>query len=195
MRFIKNKLLKCYWCNEKDREDKIEVVHGKQKRRYHAYKCYDLYLEDKAFKEQESKELDQLYETIKKVCGISVIPPSFMGLIQRLRNGDPIIGMKKGDKKHFKQGFKYPVIQKAYEQKADLIKWKKDSWDGSIGRFLTFVLFYYIMDVIENVNEEWERQEQRKKRLEYTKQDITFEADEQITYTKQNDELDISKFL
>jgi len=167
---------------------------GKQKKRFH-HDCHEQHLKDQEFKEKEKEELNELYETIKDLCDVNIIPPSFMGLIQRLRNGDPLIGMRKNDKRQFKQGFPYPVIQKAYEIKSDLIQWKRGQWDGSTGRFLTFVLFYYITDIIEDTNEQWEEEKRQLAEQERNDHIIQGMIGEEWTFNNEENNHDISDLL
>ena len=186
----------CQLCREKDIDENMTIVKvGKQNKRYHAQNCYGQYLKDQEFKKREKEEWDSCYKTIQEVCDVTMIPPSYIGLVQRLCNGDPVIGMRKEDVKHFKQGFPYPVIEQAYLQHADLIKWKKSQWNGKSSMFLQFVLTFYVLENIEDVNEEVKRKKDQERQMEYVDQDMDFVIDNQVTYKKQDDEMDISKFL
>ena len=191
-----NKLLKCYFCNKKDKEDKIEVRHGSVKKRYHVQNCYDKYLADQEFKKKEKEEWDSCYQTIKELHDLNGdVPPSFIGLIQRLRNGNSLMGMRKTDTKHFKQGFPYTVIQMAYEEKADLIKWKRSSWNGSTGRFLTYVLFYYITDIIEDVNGQFESQKKQLKEQQRQQELVKGYTDDNWSFKNETRNNNISDLL
>lgn len=190
-----SRLYICQQCRGKDTdENMVKVKVGKVNKRYHRQNCYNEYLEDQEFKKWEREQLDLCYEVIKDVCDVSTITPSFMGLIQRLRNGNPIVGMRKEDTKKFKQGFPYEAIALSFEKQRDLIKWKKNQWDGSSGRFLHYVLTYYIMDVIEDANNQLETSKLRDEQIRNNEpnpiEDIDF-----TNKIKKNDEDDISNFL
>jgi len=199
---------KCKYCKEKDDEISLvtEIIEGKRQKdhkdgkwkkgdkyerkvRYHQ-SCHDK-------QKRENREWDDCYNTILDAHGAEVIPPSFVGLLQRLRNGNPITGMRKGDTKHFKQGFPYPVIAECYRQKKDLILWKKRQWDGSDGKFFHFVLSFYILDIINGVNYKMENEKLVKQKEEQQSQLAKdyYDEDEEWTFNNEKNKNDISDLL
>ncbi|WP_226035742.1 hypothetical protein [Aquibacillus saliphilus] len=119
---------KCQYCKNKDIDEKMVIVkHGKQNKRYHKVECYDLYIKDQEFKQQEKLELDELVEVIKEVHGIEVVPPQFFSYLQDLRNGNQLFG-KVGQKKS-KSGYSYKAISMTYEENKDTINWAKNNRD------------------------------------------------------------------
>ncbi|WP_079709758.1 hypothetical protein [Paraliobacillus ryukyuensis] len=154
--------------------------------RYHK-SCYDKI-------QQENRDLDALYDEMKRIFDVDKIPESFMGLIQRIRNGNAAIGYKKRDAKKSRQGYPYLVIRDAYLERENMIRWKSQQWDGTTGRFLSFVLHYYIADVIEDVYKRYLRKESQKR----MKKDVTQTQDysfDSFAYKEKEDEQDISDML
>lgn len=189
-----NRILKCYFCGEKDREDKIEVEYGKQKRRYHAKDCYNLYLKDQEFKSKEKQELDELVETIKKVHGIEIIPNQFFTHLQDIRNGNELFG-RIGQKKS-KEGYSYKVISETYKQCSNDINWAKNNkrFKGT----LNFLLYTkaIIKDKIAGVGDAVKRKEEQAKEQKEREIDQSYDYGF-VTYAhkEKEDEMDISDML
>ncbi|WP_214771516.1 hypothetical protein [Exiguobacterium sp. s133] len=137
-------LVKCKWCEEKvekesafviEKQTKEKLKSGKQKvlRTYLHDKCVDAYFDDKAFKEREQKQLDSLRDTIMEIHGIRPedFPRHFYQLLQDIRNGN-MIGRQR---KNYKSGTEYRIIEKAYLLAESDIKWQKlkKSFDTTLG--------------------------------------------------------------
>ena len=118
--------VKCQWCQNKDEKETMTSEQiGKQNRYYHP-NCYDQYLIDKEFKQQERLELDSLVDVIKRVHDIKIIPNQFYPYLQQLRNDDVLFGKLK---KQYKQGVSYKVITDTYEYCQKDIAWAKGNKD------------------------------------------------------------------
>lgn len=121
-----SRLLKCQVCKEKSKQDQMEVEEkinsksGKVTRKYyHKGECWDSFLKDKAFKENEKKEQDYLWEVFEKVYGFP-IPAKLIPYLQDLRNGSILFGKMK---KRSKQGYPYSIIAATYLDCEDKIEW------------------------------------------------------------------------
>lgn len=194
---MSGKILKCFWCGKRDREDKIEIIKGKQKRRYHSEKCYDEYLKDQEYKKREKEELDELIETIKKVHDIKAIPNQFYPFIQDLRNGNEFFG-RIGQKRN-KEGYRYSVIAETYLKCQSNIDWAK----ANVNFDNTFGMLKYTLAIIkkniDKVNEEIERKEHNrevKKTIEDQAINIFKHTIKHPTkYRKSKSRVDASNFL
>lgn len=189
---------KCQWCGVSDThkdEMEVEMSQGKKPvaKRYHKH-CYQEYLKDKEFKEQERIELDKLVEVIKKLYGVKVVPHSAYPFLQDLRNGTKFFG--RNDYK-YKQGYSYDLIAETFEYCSDTIEYwnAKKSFNG-----FTNALRYGLaivcdkLSVVENRRKDRERQESLvEKHLENTKPE-----EEEFTSSykkKQKSNTDITDFL
>lgn len=143
--------VKCRWCKQKaEKETMIKVEQGKSNMYYHP-DCYKEYEKDKAFKEKERKELDELYETIKRIHGFEVIPSSFFADINALRNGDVLYGRIK---KQYKKGVSYKWLNYTYLFCEDTIKWciknKKDKFINKRGEYEPLYELRYCLGIVRN---------------------------------------------
>lgn len=192
---MSGRILKCFWCGKRDREDKVEIIKGKQKRRYHSEKCYDEYLKDQEYKKREKEELDELIETIKRVHDIKAIPNQFYPFIQDLRNGNEFFG-RIGERKS-KKGYRYDVITKTYLKCQNNIDWAKRNKNFKD----VFGMLRYTLAIIKNnideVDEEVKRKEEQEKQFKRKSVDQhnNYYISDKSIYQKEDDELDISKFL
>lgn len=191
------RLLKCWWCRDKDYDENMVTVEvGKQKKRYHKHSCYDKYLEDKKFKEQEAEELDELVETIKDLHNIEQIPKQFYSYLQDIRNGNEFFG-KVGNKKS-KSGYPYHVISETYKQIKDSINWARNNREfKGTNNFLAYTKAI-VTDKISFVADEVRMKKEQEDRSKQINQDIDYGFDgyQSKPVKKENtDEMDISKFL
>lgn len=185
----------CRWCREKDTDDKMTIVKvGKQNYRYHTEKCYEEYLKDKKFKEQESKELDELVETIKKVHDIEKIPRQFYPYLQDLRNGTELFG-RIGQKKS-KEGYRYKTIAETYLQCSDKIEWAKLNKNFKDTLSMLKYTYAIITNNIDQVKKQMDRAEENKMTNKEVDQLIDYDI-KAASYKPQDDEdeLNISEFL
>lgn len=184
--------VKCQWCKNKDEKETMtsEQV-GKQNKYYHP-NCYDQYLIDKEFKQQERLELDSLVEIIKRVHDIKIIPNQFYPYLQQLRNDDVLFGKLK---KQYKQGVSYKVITDTYEYCQKDIAWAKGNKDFNG----TLQELKYGLAIIKNKidqvlvrQQQLELEKERSNRISENK----YISTNDVNYKKKNDdELDISEFL
>lgn len=197
MRWLSNRTLKCFWCGIKDKEDKIEVVNGTQKKRYHKLNCYDLYIKDQEFKKKEKEELDELVEVIKKVHGIETIPSQFYSYLQDIRNGNELFG-RIGNKKS-KQGYPYKTITATYEECLDSINWARNNRDFKGTMALLKYTRAIILDKIDGVSykiESRKRKEEVEKATEEQAVNVFEHINRQPTeYKRRKSIKDASSFL
>lgn len=115
------KYLKCRTCllaNEvkenMECEESVSETSGKVYRMYfHKGECWDKRVAHKAFVKVEAEQLDSLYELIKKLHRIDVVPDKFFALcLQPVRNGNYRQG-KKVIK--YKNGVSYKMLEETYK--------------------------------------------------------------------------------
>jgi hypothetical protein len=70
--------------------------------------------------DREILELDELRLVIQKIYGLDPLPHQAYPLLQKIRNGEPIVGKSKVGKR-YKEGYSYPLIREAFEHCADTI--------------------------------------------------------------------------
>lgn len=199
-------LVKCQWCKEKDtdRDEMKKVVVGTKTKsnKYYHVGCYEKYLKDKEFKEKEAKELDQLYETVKRIHNMDTVPSGLFYLLQDLRNGT----IRKNGVviKKFKNGIQYRYIDWCYKYCEDEIrKWQriKDFGDDKNGELR--YCFSIVSSNIENAARDYKTRLNRKKKNEQSMKQVvkedtnkdTFEEIKVINKVKHTDEMDISDLL
>lgn len=114
---------KCQWCKENGEKETMiceEKPTGKynkngtekMNRKYTHHSCYEEFMQDKKFKQQEATELDQLYQHLLKLHGIKVLDKRMFEKIQDLRNGTIKINNKKITK--YKNGVTYTLMFDTY---------------------------------------------------------------------------------
>ncbi len=180
--------LKCQICGIKDDREKIKIKQGY----CHRDKCYDQYLKQEEFKQKEKEQKYELYETIKRLHNIAIIPHQFFPYIEALRNGDIAFGKIK---KQYKQGFTYNVIDKTYKHCNSNIDWAKDNKDfrGSTMNMLKYT-FTIVQDKINYINSKIEKQQMQKAHVDKIG-DAMKPDDHDVEYRKTKNKHDISKFL
>lgn len=156
--------VKCQWCEITDTpksEMEFELVGNKRPvRKYYHKHCYQDFLKDKEFKEQEQKELDSLVETIEDIFGLrkQKLPKQAYPFLQKLRNGEQVFGRQTMGKR-YKQGYKYSLIEKTFIHCEDTIheSLARISPDGFMGAFK-----YSLAIVIDKIYFVEQREEERK---------------------------------
>ena len=114
---------KCQWCKENGEKETMicdEKPTGKYNkngtekviRKYTHHSCYEEFIRDKEFKQQEAIELDQLYQYLLKLHSLNVLDKRMFEKIQDLRNGTIKINNKKIAK--YKNGVKYTLMLDTY---------------------------------------------------------------------------------
>jgi len=90
----------------------METVEGKKTTyRYYHMKCFEIAEYERAFRQHERKEMDELCEVIKEIYGVTTIPSTIFPYIQDLRNGTRFFG--KNDYK-YKKGYSYQLIAETF---------------------------------------------------------------------------------
>lgn len=116
--------IKCQHCGVSDtpkEEMSFDLVGKNQTKKYfHKEPCFDKYLKEKAFKEQERIELDKLVEVIKDLYGVKTLPHQVFPFLQELRNGTRFFG--KYDYK-YKEGYSYSLIADTFEYCSETIEY------------------------------------------------------------------------
>lgn len=189
---------KCQYCKEigniEDMQYESVGVKKVVKKFYHN-NCYNEYLEDKRFKEEEAKELDDLVETIKSIYGIKELPRTAYTLLQNLRNGEAVFGKKQSIGKRYKEGYSYNLIKETYEHCSDTIEYWNGvkGFDGILGAFkygLTIVI-----DKIYFVEQRLIEREKKKEMLDKHIDNMSNEEQEFETSYKKKRKSDITDFL
>lgn len=114
------KKVKCQVCEQRDNQNLM--IQEENKKYYHKEKCYDIYLKQKAFKERERKEKDELIKEIMKIHNISsskLIPKIFFMKIEEIRNDSDLLTRKNMASK---KGIKYSGILYTYRYCSEKIK-------------------------------------------------------------------------
>ena len=199
--------VKCNWCKEKGIKEEMEVEakptgkfnkDGSEKmlRKYFHNNCHSLFLKDKKFKEQELKQLTELYDYLKTLHGLEVLDGRMMERIQDLRNGTVKIQNRKMTK--YKSGVTYSQMLKTYqfiEDKLNRVSEYKTLQKG----WNEFAYFFSIMiNSILDVKSITEKQVINEKSKEIvTKKNLHNQSDLSVpqNYKKKKDNLDISSFL
>ncbi len=189
---------KCYWCEGKgiDEEMVTEQV-GKQNKRYHKQNCYEKYIKDKEFKQQELTELNSLVETIKQSHDINIIPQQFYSFLQDVRNGNEMFG-RRGQKKS-KQGYTYKTVEETYKQCQSEINWAKQNKEFkntlNMLRYTLAIIKNNINDIENKISKE-ARQKEITQSTSQQKEDFFYHVNnKQQKFRKSKSKIDASSFL
>ena len=179
-------MLKCQWCNTKDRDEKV-----KDKKGYYHKKCFDEFLEYKKFKEKEKQDFALLLETICKIHRIDLIPNQFYPFLQEIRNGSVLFGKVK---KSYKEGIEYNIIKQTYEYCQDNINWAKNNKEFKD----TLQELKYGLAIIKNninkiVQREKKKNEEQRRKIKTENIDELDESN--IKYNNKKNKYDISDFI
>lgn len=193
------KTRKCQICKGEGlfEEMKVEFV-GKTKPvpKYYHETCHEEHLKDKAFKEVEQREKDELNEVIKKIYGVKEVPKQAWTLLEKLRGGNPVFGKKQQIGKRYKQGYKYPLIKETFEHCSETIEYWNGvkNFEGFMGAFK-----YALTIVIDKIYFVEQRATEREKKNALIEKHIEeLEAEEQTyesNYKKKTSNTDITDFL
>lgn len=189
--------VKCVWCGGKSDKDVMLVAEEKQTgkrsvRKYCHQECFDLYQQDKAFKEAEQKALDELVEVIKRIHCIPMIPQKFYPYLQQLRNGSIRV---RNTERRYKKGFEYDLIAEAYKYCEPAIHEAKsrivfDSLFGEL-RYGLAIVSDKIMFVKKRNEKIKNQMKQIEKHIESSIEDFGVE----VKFKKKKASNDISDFL
>jgi hypothetical protein len=190
---------KCQYCKDKGllEDMKIEIVgQAKPVRKFYHENCHNEFLKEKAFKEKEQSELDELTETIKSIYGVKDLPRQAFSLLQKLRNGDPVFGAKQKTGKRYKQGYEYTLIKETFEHCSETIHYWNSvkGFEGFMGAFKYALTI--IIDKIYFVEQRVKERESKKAMID--KHVAEVEYDEHIfehSYKKKSSDTDITNFL
>jgi hypothetical protein len=156
------KTWKCKQCGISDtHKDDMETIFKGEKKtpeRYHKH-CYQLYLKEQEFKEQERVELDKLVEVIKEIYGVKVIPSPCYPYLQDLRNGTKFFG--KYDYK-YKQGYTYDLIAETFNYCSETIEYwnSRKNFSGFSGALrYGLAIVCDKLSIVEQRRKDKERQE------------------------------------
>lgn len=195
------RLVKCQLCGKTDtpkEEMEYDLVGIKKKvKKYYHKECFQQYLKEKEFREQERKELDELVEVIKDIYGIKAVPNSAYPFLQDLRNGTKFFG--KRDYK-YKQGYKYSLIKDTFIYCADTIEYwnATKQFDGFMNAFkYGLAIVCDKLFIVEKKNKEKEMKKTilEKKQETYTKNNEDLSINKEVQINDKKDDMDISDLL
>lgn len=195
--------VKCRWCEVTDTpksEMEFELVgNAKPVRKYYHKSCYQEFLKDKEFKEQEAKELDSLKKTIEDIFGLTKqdLPKQAYPFLQKLRNGEQVFG-KQTMGKRYKEGYKYSLIEETFRHCEDTIheSLNRINPNGFMGAFKYSLAI--VIDKIYFVEQRVEHQKRAKEMIDshienVIDEDNIFESNYKKTSKTQDD--DVLDFL
>lgn len=195
-------MVKCQHCNEQGDKSQMKceskdtgelLKSGKPKliNKYYHLTCYDDYLQDKEFKQQELIELDYLYQYLLGVHNIKSLDGRMMEKIQDLRNGTVKMGNKKVNR--YKNGVSYTLMLDSYKFSASNIDEaiKNMQFDKKWNEFA--YCFAIMNSNIPNV-EKAQKFTQERKEIEANRQVevVEIKVDKK---KKVKDDMDLSDFL
>lgn len=156
-------LVKCRWCDIKDtdRNDMMVEKVGKVNKYYHN-NCWNSYQEHKKFLNKEKEEKDKLNECLLKIFRANEIPSQAWYMLERLRGGNPVFKEQKTGKR-YKEGYKYSLIQEAFEYCEDTIHYwlRVKNFEGFMQAFRYSMSI--IIDKIYYVEQKVKEREEKKR--------------------------------
>jgi hypothetical protein len=169
--------VKCRTCSEKD--EKSKMIRTEKGEYYHQGECYEKHLEHKAFIEKENEEWDALYQYVKELHGLVVVPKAIVVRLQALRNGEDV---RRGKKiKRYKMGAEYSLMLEAYLLAEKDIKWaivnRLDNKND------VQAINYCISIMINKLNQAWKNR-QKKKEAKYENKRIEKQIEEMSEVAK-----------
>ena len=195
-------MVKCQHCNEQGDKSVMKcestdtgqlLKSGKPKllRKYYHLTCYDDFLKEKEFKQQELIELDHLYQYLLGVHDVKSLDGRMMEKIQDLRNGTVKMGNKKVVR--YKNGVSYALMLDSYKFSASTIDEaiKNMQFDKKWNEFA--YCFAIMNSNIPNVEKAQKFIEERKE-IESNRQVEVVEINI-VKKKKSKDELDLSDIL
>lgn len=200
------KEVKCHWCKIKDPKESMEVEEKgtgkfnkngseKKQRKYFHLECYQNYLKDKEFKEQELKELDALYQYLIKLHKLEALDGRMIERIQDFRNGT--IKVKNQKIKKYKNGVTYSKMLQTYQFIEDKLN-KVYEYKHLEPGWQEFTYFFGTM--VNSLNEVQHVMKKQAKETALKETVVKKNIETQSDYPaplnkKKKDELDISNFL
>lgn len=185
-------LVKCQICDQKD--EKNLMYQETNKKYYHIKICHAKYIEIQEFKKLENEKWSLLYEYIKSLHDVLIVPPRNIKRLQELRNGFDFKGGKRIQK--YRQGISFELMLESYKISEEKIKWfirdvlKGEKGAEDINKCITMML--------NSLNVAWAKEQHRIKHKEdliKNKPDDLI-TDENVTYSrKEVASKDISDFL
>jgi hypothetical protein len=196
-------IVKCQWCGVKDtdkKDMKFEMVGEKTlvRKNYHE-NCYEEHLKDKAFKEKETAELDELRLVIERIYGLTKepLPSQAYPFLNRIRNGEQTLGKNQKMGKRYKEGYTYPLIKEAYEYCSDTIEYWNSAKDfnGFMQAFKYGLAI--VLDKIYTVEQKVKLREKQRALIEKHVENMEENEEEFVTSYKKpsKTKADISDFL
>lgn len=187
--------VKCPICNQLD--FRSIMVQVDNMRYYHINDCHQQYIEQQEYQKQENKKWSDLYEYIKELHGLIVLPPWNVTRLKNLRKG--IDTKEKKEFQRYRIGVEFDLMLEAYKLQEDKIKWfikdvLNDGKDASdINKCISMML--------NGLNTAWknrqikikQEQEIAKALSETIAKDMSIE--EPIKQKRKNDSRDISHLL
>lgn len=153
--------LKCQWCGEKGpRPEMHKVTQGKVNKYYHEKDCYEEFLAEEKFKEEEALKRDSLYKTVMDIYGTKALPNTYYMQIEGLRHGNRVF-KKQNIGKRYREGYDYDLIEETYKESVDAIEW---SMKNKPFQNLANALNYGLSIVINNIYGVEKRRESVKSR-------------------------------
>lgn len=156
--------MKCQICAKEETYPEVDMhrelrPNSDKNYRYWHYDCFEQEIKNREFKESERLELDELWNLVKEIHSLKGVEGSkkifseLICLIQDLRNGTE--RFYTGYKYHYKKGFKYSVIKKAYEmnrKKIDYYRKNKHFKDtkGEL-KYCFFIVRNNVMDAYREI--------------------------------------------
>lgn len=181
---------------------KVTTGNKTKTNKYYHHNCYEYYLKEQEFKEQERLKLDELCETIKVIHNIEIIPKQIFSDIQALRNGDVLYGKVK---KQYKNGLKYEAIKITYEYCAEQIRyWKNKKEFKNVQSELRYGLAI-VRNSVEDAKRDYRERQKSKEGKQEVKNHMSIMRDvntelkkKNINKTpnkKQNNEIDVTSLF
>jgi hypothetical protein len=192
--------MKCFKCKgESEKESMICIEkstgnfnkNGTEKkiRKYFHNDCYQEFLHEQEIKQQDLKELDDLYKYLVNLHSLTVLDGRMMEKIQDLRNGSIKINGKKIKK--YKQGVQFSKMLDTYKYLSEKIDYilRSMQFQAKWNEFS-----YVFGTVVNNLNSmnELEKANKQANNLPRINQET---VDIEIRKTIKKDDLDISAFL
>lgn len=193
-------LVTCQKCGLKDTDRKemefdLVGVTKKSRKYYHKGDCWDTYLKEKAFKEEEQAKKDQLNEVLLEIYGVKQVPKDAWAILEDFRCGVPIFKGRQVSRR-YKEGYDYLLIKETFSFCSETIEYanRTKNFNGFMGAFMYAMAI--IMDKIFVV--EKRQKEREAKRIQMQRhienidhEDQTFESN----YKKPSKRTDITEFL
>lgn len=187
--------VKCPICEQFDL--RLNMTQADNKKFYHINECHQKYIEQQELKKIENQQWADLYEYIKELHGLIVLPPWNITRLKNLRKG--IDTKEKKEYQRYRIGVEFDLMLDAYKLQEDKIKWfikdvLNDGKDASdINKCISMML--------NGLNTAWQnrqikiKQEQQLQKEMSKSIDADMSIEEPIKTKKRKDSGDISHLL